>query len=203
MPRRKPKTAADRPPTKVPTPMALPPELEPFVAGMELERIVQRFGVEDIQLVLNILAEQSRRELIARRSSEVRDAWKTNVRPLGPVQIPHLSALRTSRDSRRSPGYRRHREEHLDSVIRKQERAGELEDGLAVLLERGLDAWECRELSEIVTRVAAGETTKQIARALDTSERTVERRLEELRAACPECGLNGGLRPDATPLIEG
>ncbi len=183
MPRRKPKTAADRPPTKVPTPMALPPELEPFVAGMELERIVQRFGVEDIQLVLNILAEQTRRELIARRSSEVRDAWKTNVRPLGPVQIPHLSALRTSRDSRRSPGYRRHREEHLDGVIRKQARVRELEKGLAVMQEQCIDVCRKEHLRQIVERASAGATAMEIAAALGIGERSVEARLAELREA--------------------
>lgn len=163
--------------------MALPTELEGYQDGLELRRIVQRYGADDVQLLISILAEQNRRELIERRCSETLDHWKQNVRPLGPVRIPRLSTLRSSRESRSVPGYRGHSEEHFDRIIRKEARTRELEDGLAVMLERRLDEWERRELSEIVDRVAAGETAKQIAQAQDVSERTVERRLEELRAA--------------------
>ncbi len=57
----------------------------------------------------------------------------------------------------------------------------ELEDGLAVLVDRGVDDWQ--ELAEIVDRTIAGETAPQIALALGMKLRTVERRLEELREA--------------------
>lgn len=161
--------------------MPVPTELEPYIAGMELRRIVDLYGLQNIQAILGLIAERNRRELIARRSGEMLDAWKANIRPLAaPVKIPDLSTLRTARNSR-VPGYRGHLEEHLDRIIRKQARAQELEDGLAAMT--GIDSWERRELTEIVDRSIAGETAQEIAQALPMKLRTVERRLEELREA--------------------
>jgi hypothetical protein len=183
MPRKRPKTAADLP-TYRPTPLrALPEELEPFVDGVALRQIVERCGVENVQLVLSLLAEQQRREMIERRSQDTRDAWKEKLRPIAPIRIPRLPALHSSRDARSSPGYRRHREENLDKVIREQQRARELENGLAGVLSGGIDDWKKQQYAEIVDRTKAGETAAQIAAALDVSERTVEGRLAELRKA--------------------
>ncbi len=183
MPRKRPKTAADRPVYRPAPAPIVPGVLEPYLDGLELRRIVERYGVANLQLALSLIAEQHRREMVERRSQEIRDAWKENARPLGPVRIPALSGLRSSRDARNSPRYRGHREEHLDKLIRIQQRERELEAGLAVIMESNADSWKKKELADIVHRATSGQTSAEIAAALGTSVRTIENRLSELRQA--------------------
>lgn len=183
MPRKRPKTAADRPVYRPSAPMDVPQALEPFLDGLALRQIVERYGLHNLQLALDRIAEEHRRELVERRSQEIRDAWKTNTRPLAPIRIPHVSVMRTARESRSASGYRGHREEGLDSLIRKQARARELEDGLAVISDRGVHPEKRAQLVQIVDRANAGESASEIAAALNVSVRTVEGRLAELREA--------------------
>jgi len=183
MPRKRPKTAADRPVYRPAAPVPVPDALEPFLDGLALRQIVERYGLQNMQLALNLIAEQHRRELVERRSQEIMDSWKTNLRPLAPIHIPHVSGVRSARESRSTAGYRGHREEGLDALIRKQARARELEDGLAVITERGVHPEKRAQLEQIIDRANAGETASEIAAALRVSVRTVEGRLAELREA--------------------
>lgn len=179
MPRKRQKTDADRPTYRPPASIAVPKELEPFFDRMELRRIVARYGMHNVQFVLALIAEEQRREMIERRSQEIRDAWKEKMRPMAPTRLPHVGVPST-RESRSKPGYRSHREEGLDKLIRKQERARELEDGLAVILESRNDLRKA-QFTEIVHRATEGQTAADIAVALGISVRTVESRLAEVR----------------------
>jgi hypothetical protein len=175
MPRTRPKTALDRPHYRPsPPPPQVPEGLEQYVDGLVFRQIVERYGVQNVQRALELIAEHQRREMIERRSQEIRDNWKENVRPLAAIRIPRLPAIPTAL----------HREERLDSEIKQQARARQLEDGLAVLVERGgLDEWERRQLTAIVAATNAGETAEQIAAALGVSARTIWYRLESVRNA--------------------
>ena len=182
MPRKRPKTAADRPTYRPTAPLSVPQKLEPFLDGLELRRIVQQYGLQNVELALALIAERQRREMIERRLQEIRDAWKQNVRPRGPIRIPRAVGGRQ---------WRRHNqtlEQHLDNVIFHEARIRELEDGLAIVLDQigGGSFARLRkraQLMDIVSRVKDGETAAQIAKALHVSERTVENRLAELREA--------------------
>jgi hypothetical protein len=48
----------------------VPEHLEPFLAGIELRRIVEKYGVANVELIVGVMAEQARREMIAQRSRE-------------------------------------------------------------------------------------------------------------------------------------
>jgi transposase len=103
----------------------------------------------------------------------------------------------------------------VDSVIREQVRVRELEDGLAVILEREPDSWERRRLVEFVDGVRAGKAVAQIALEAKVSAATVERGLREVRNARiaaeaeqlaspgPENKLNDGRGTKLPVLIEG
>lgn len=201
MPRKRPKTEADRPTYRASStpPLAVPDQLQPFLAGMEIQRAVQKYGVANVQLVLGVIAALARRELIDERRREILDAWKSKMRLLVSATAPQLPSLQTSDARRRQRRYRRHREAEMDSTIRQQTRARELEDGLAILLESGADAWYRRQLDEIVERAKAGETATQIGRELRVSTRTIERRLSEIRNAA----LGAAERPTSTCPISG
>ncbi len=218
MPRKRPKTAEDLPTYRKPAlpPLAVPEHLEPFLAGIELRRIVEKYGVDNIQLILGVLAEQTRREMIDRRRRETFDAWQVNMRPLAAATIASPPSLKTSEERRATSRYRRHRQEGLDFTIRKQARVRELEIGLAIKLEREQDSWHRRELIGIVNGVKAGMTVAQIARELGCSASTVEHRLAEIRNAavvaaeaeqlaipCPASGQNEGLGTNAPVKVEG
>lgn len=177
MPRKRQKTDADRPVYRPSAPTTVPKELEPFFDRLELRRIVERYGMHNVQFVLARIAEQQRREMIERRSQEIRDAWKEKLRPLGPIRAPRPVA------GRRWHRHTRTREESLDNVIAHQARLRELEKGLNVMLERAIHLDSKHQFVEIVDRTKAGETAAQIAGALGISERTVETRLAELRKA--------------------
>jgi hypothetical protein len=203
MPLKRPKTAADRPtyrPSSTP-PLAVPDQLQPFLAGMEIQRIVYKYGVANVQLVLGVIAELARREMVEQRSRETLDLWKSNVRPLASATTPELASLPSSDERRRTPRYRRHREATVDTTIRQQTRVREIEAGLAVILEHEPDGWERRELVDIANGVKAGKTVAEIADELGVSVSTIERRLTDLReAVCGQksaslSGLNEGLGP--------
>jgi DNA-binding NarL/FixJ family response regulator len=187
MPRKRLKTAADRSIYRPPStpPLAVPDQLQPFLAGMEIQRIVTKYGVANVQLVLGVIAELARREMVEQRSRETLDLWKSNVRPLASVTMPELASLTTSEKRRSAPRYRRHREAAVDTTIRQQTRVREIEAGLAIILEKEPDGWYRRELVDIANSVKAGETVAEIADGLSISVSTIERRLAELReAAC-------------------
>jgi hypothetical protein len=184
MPGKKSKTAADRPPYRpsLTVPVALPEQLEPFSAGFQLGRIVTQIGVDNVRLVLDALAEQERRELIERRASETRDLWKQNMKPMAAATIVVPPTLATSDDRRRTPRYRRHRQESVDAVIQQQERDRELEAGLAVILERKEKIPGHRaQVTEVVDRIEAGQAVALIAEEMGLSPSTVERRLADVR----------------------
>lgn len=174
MPRKRPKTEADRP--------SVPEHLEPFLAGVELRRIVEKYGVANVQLIVGVMAEQTRREMIARRSRETLDLMKANVRPA-------QTAL---------------------TVDKEPTRANQLEDGVAHILETQPDSWQRRQLVEIADRVKAGMSAAQTAYEVGVSTRTVERRLAEIREAaaaaemealaktCPQGGQSGGVEPESS-----
>jgi hypothetical protein len=84
MPRKRQKTDADLPTYRRPSspPLPVPEDIEPFLAGVGLRRIAEQFGVANVQLVLEAIAKQERRELIERRSRETLDAWKAGARPM-------------------------------------------------------------------------------------------------------------------------
>lgn len=179
MPRKRPKTAADRPTYRTTARPPLPKELEGFSDGLQLRAIVQRYGLSDVQRVLAILAEEERRELTERRCSETLDAWKSNTRPLAPIRIPRLPSIPPAAAQRSRHG--KSAEEMLDAVIRQQTRKRELEDGLAVMhLEND---WRRSQIVEIAERTIAGETAKEIAESMGVSDATIERRLKEVREA--------------------
>jgi len=184
MPRKRPKTELDRPAYRPTARMIAPERLEPFLDQLHLRRIVSRYGLSDVQLALALIAEDGRREMIERRSQEVRDAWKEKLRPMAPVRLPHAE-VPSARESRSKPGYRSHLEEHLDKLIRRQERARELQDGLAVILETNNDIRKA-QFAEIVHRATEGQTAAEIAAAIGISVRTVESRLAEVRQAAVE-----------------
>jgi len=215
VPRKRPKTAEDMPTYRGPIlrPLPLADRLEGFVDGIQLRRIVEKYGAQGVELVLAIIAEQTRRELIDRRRRENQDAWKTNVRPLGPAAAPRLPSLQTVEKRRSTRRYRRHREESIDYTIREQARVRQLETGLAAILENEPEGWHRSELVGIVNGVRAGMTTGQIAHELGCSVSTVERRLDEIRSAavaaeiaqlakpCPESGQNEGLGTDSSVYV--
>jgi len=174
MPRKRTKTAADRPAYRAPAPTPLPQELEPYLDALHLRRIVQQYGV---QRVLELIAEQQRREMVERRAQETMDGWKSNMRPLAPIRVPRAVASQTWHRCNQT------REQSLDNVIAHQTRIRELELGLSVILEQAVPTEFKHQLIEIVDRVRAGETAAQIAAALDVSERTVAERLADLRRA--------------------
>jgi DNA-binding NarL/FixJ family response regulator len=181
------KTEADRavyrPPARL---LAVPKQLEAFADGVKVRGLLEKHGF-NVSVILAALAEQARLELVERRTREMQDAWKSNQRPLGPIRVPPLPKLESSRVLRTRRRYQKHREEKLDRIIRLQTRARELQDGLAVILGRsGMYDFERREYSEIVRRAIDGETAKQIAEALGMSERTIEYRLQAVRAATDE-----------------
>jgi DNA-binding NarL/FixJ family response regulator len=149
MPRKRPKTEADRAPSQ---PVTVPHELETFIDGVVLRRIVERYGQADVRAVLDAMAEQARREMIGQRSRDTLDLMKQNVRPA-------QTAL---------------------TVIKLPTRASRIEDGVAVILEREPDSWQRRQLVEIADRAKGGMSAAQIAKEVGVSQRTVERRLAEL-----------------------
>ena len=165
-------------------PMIAPERLEPFLDQLHLRRIVSRYGLTDVQLALALIAEEQRREMVERRSQQIRDAWKEKMRPMAPMRLPQV-AVPSARESRGKAGYRNHREEGLDKLIRKQERARELQDGLAVILESKNDLRK-PQFMEVVLRAMEGQTAAEIAAALGISVRTVESRLAEVRQAAVE-----------------
>lgn len=185
MPPKRPKTADDLPTYRKPVlpPLALADDLEGFLEGLQLRRIVEKYGVDNLRLVLSVIAEQARRELIDRRRRETQDAWKAGMRPLAYATPPKLPTLQPVDQRRRSRRYRRHREEHIDCTIREQARLRQLETGLAIILEKELVGWHRNELVVIVNGVKAGMTTAQIAQDLGCSVSTVELRLTKLRNA--------------------
>jgi len=185
MPRQKLKSEADRPTHRPPStpPSAAPGQLEPYLAGMEIQRIVQKYGVANVQLVLGVMAELARREMIEQRCRETLDLMKAKVRPMASATIPELTPLPSSAKRRTAPRYRRHREARIDTTIRQQQRVRELEAGLAVILESEPDGWYRRELVDIVNGVSAGRTVAEIASGLGISISTVENRLVDLREA--------------------
>jgi hypothetical protein len=185
---------------------------------MALQRIVKEYvkeyGVDNVGALLDaMIAQEGRRELIERRASDTRDAWKVNMRPMTAATTAELAPLATSDERRRAPRYRRHREEEIDAQIRKQARDRELEDGLAVILERQERMPGYRnQVAEIVDRVEAGQSVAQIAQEMVIHTSTVERRLRDIREAatvsdevaqlsnpCPLPGLNEGRGP-RTPV---
>jgi hypothetical protein len=210
MPRKRPKTAADRPtyrPPSMPT-IAVPEQLQPFLAGIAIRHIIDRYGMDNVQVVLGaMIAEQARRELIDRRTSETLDGWKTNMRPMAAATTAGPGPLPTSDERRRTQRYRRYRQESVDSVIQRQARDRELEAGLAAILEREETIPGYRQqVTEIVDRVEAGQSAARIAQELGVSPSTVERRLAEVRKGalvsveaeqlsnpCPSSGPNDGL----------
>jgi DNA-directed RNA polymerase specialized sigma24 family protein len=99
--------------------------------------------------------------------------------------MPRLPSAQPSAVGRKIRRYQKHREEKLDSVIRDQTRARQIEDGLGAILaaESRVDEWKRNEYTEIVDRTLAGDTAQQIAVALGLTLRTVERRLSEVRQA--------------------
>jgi DNA-directed RNA polymerase specialized sigma24 family protein len=168
MPRKKRKTDLDRPVYRPPSPLAA------FTAGVALGRIVDQCGMADVRAVL---------ELIERRCSQTRDAWKTNAKPMT-AATAELVELPTATERRRAPGYRRHREDAMDSAIRRQERDRELEAGLAVIVEREERIPGYRaQVAEIVDRVEAEQSVAQIAEEMGIHPSTVERRLRDVRNA--------------------
>lgn len=176
MPRKRPKTEADRPNYRTPAmpPLAVPEHLEPFLAGVELRRIVEKYGVANVELIVGVMAEQARREMIAHRSRETLDLMKANVRPA-------QTAL---------------------TVDKQPTRANQLEDGVAHILATEPDSWQRRQLVEIADGVQAGKTLAEVAQEVGVRLRTAERRvaylkkaaaeMEALTKACSECGQNGG-----------
>ena len=177
MPRRRPKTAADRPTCSVPSPRLAPEAIEPFLAVLEFHRLVKTYGAADVQAGLNVIAEHERHLMIERRSSQMLDAWKSETRPVSPVRIPRAVGGRQ---------WRRHhqtREQRLDKMIFEQARLRELDAGLSVIQGSHIDEWKKREFAQIVNLIDSGQTAKQIAEALGVSERTVEGRLKDLRDA--------------------
>lgn len=217
MPRKRPKTAEDLPTYRKPAlpSLAVPEHLEPFLAGIELRRIVEKYGVGNVQLILGVLAEQARSEMIDRRRRETLDAWQVNMRPLAPATIASLPSLKTSKERRATRRYRRHRQEGLDFTIRQQARVRQLETGLAIILEKEPEGWHRSELVGIVNGVRTGMTAGQIAERLGCSTSTVERRLAEIRQAaisaeveqlaspCPLAGQNDGLGTKPPTTLEG
>jgi hypothetical protein len=185
MPRRRPKTAADQAIYRAPAlrPLDVPNDLEPFFAAVELRGRVEKLQAADSNGLQGILAEHARGKLIERRSAETLDAWKTSVRPLLAAKRNYLPELATSEANRTTAGYRRHREEGMDALIRRQIHTRELEAGLTAILERDADGWHRRELVEIVDKSNAGSTAAEIAAQLGIGTRTVERRLAEIRNA--------------------
>jgi hypothetical protein len=176
---------------------------------MQLHRIVEQCGMENVQAVLGaMIAERERCGLIERRASDTRDAWKVNMRPMVAATTTEPAPLAGSDERRRARRYRRHRGAAIDSFIRKQARDRELEDGLAVILEREERIPGYRsQAAAIVDRVEAGQSVAQIAYELGVSSSTVEGRLRDVRKAaaadeaeqlsgpCPLAGLNQGPRP--------
>lgn len=206
MPRARRKTEADRPTYRPPS--NSPTYLTPFLAGRLLRRIVEQCGMNNVRAVLGAMG--GARELIERRCSETLDGWKSGMRPMVAATTAEPAPLATSDERRKSPGYRRHREAAIDSIISKQARDRELEDGLAVILERKerLPGYR-RQVVEIVDGIEAGQSVAQIAQGLGVHPRTVERRLVDVRKAaavsveaeqlsgpCPPAGQNDGLGPD-------
>src|SRR5258707_10222164 len=128
MPRKRSKTEADRPNYRPPsTPqIAVPERLEPFLAGIELRRIVEVYGVANVQLVLGVMAEQARREMIEGRSRETLDLMKAKARPMASISVPGLAQLPSSDKRRRARRYRRHREAAIDTTILQQQRVREI-----------------------------------------------------------------------------
>jgi hypothetical protein len=159
---------------------AVPEQLQSFVDGIELRRIVDRYGAENVQLALGVIARQ---ELIDRRNRETLDNWKANMRPLGPASLPRPDSLPSSDALRQTPGYRRCREAGVDSIIRQQLRIGHLEAGLAVIVETQPDSWHRRQLVEIVDGIKAGKSATQIAVDMGVGRATIDRRLAEVRNA--------------------
>jgi DNA-directed RNA polymerase specialized sigma24 family protein len=186
MPRKGPKTSDDLPTYGKPIlpPLALADDLEGFLEGLALRRIIHKYGVDNLQFVLSVIAEQARQELIDRRRRETQDAWKSNTKPvLAYATAPSLPALRPLDERRGSRHYRRHREEHVDSTILEQARVRQLETGLAFILESEPEGWPRNELVAIVDGVRAGLSVSEIAQDLGCSVSTVELRLAKLRNA--------------------
>jgi hypothetical protein len=189
-----------------------------FTAGMALRRIVDQVGMDNVKAVLGAMTAQPElRELVERRCSETRDAWRANAKPMTAATAPELAPLPTSDERRSLRAYRRHREAAIDAVIRKQERDRELEAGLLAILEREERIPGYRShVVEIVDRVEADQSVAQIAEEMMIDTSTVERRLRDVRGAaavaaeaeqlsspCPPSELNEGRGPNATPNIEG
>jgi hypothetical protein len=207
MPRSRRKTEADRPTYRPPS--NSPSYLTPFLAGRLLRRIVEQCGMNNVRAVLGAMGGPPR-ELIERRCSETLDGWKSGMRPMVAATVEAPAPLMPSDERRSIPGYRRHREAAIDSIISKQARDRELEDGLAVILERKerVPGYR-RQVVEIVDGIEAGQTVAQIALGLGVHPRTVERRLVDIRKAaavsaeaeqlsgpCPPAGQNDGLGPE-------
>jgi hypothetical protein len=132
------------------------------------------------------------------------------MRPMVAATIEAPAPLMPSDERRSIPGYRRHRQAAIDSIISKQARDRELEDGLAVILERKetIPGYR-RQVVQIVDGIEAGQSVTQIAQELGVHASTVERRLVDVRKAaavsleaeqlsgpCPPAGQNDGLGPD-------
>jgi hypothetical protein len=141
--------------------------------------------MDNVKAVLGAMTVQPQlRELVERRGSEMRDAWKSNAKPMTAATAPELAPLPPSEQLRRAPGYRRHREAGIDAVIRKQERDRELEAGLLVVLDRSETMPGYRsQAAEIVDRVEAGQSVAQIAEEMAIDASTVVRRLRDVRKA--------------------
>ncbi|HKT87952.1 MAG TPA: hypothetical protein VJQ59_05925, partial [Candidatus Sulfotelmatobacter sp.] len=136
-----------------------PAEYETAVRdGAELRRMADRYGVENLLLVLGAVARE-----------------QNPPKPLGPIRIPPL------RDTRPSEI-----EVHLDKVIRKHARDRELDAGLEAILASGMDEWRKREITQIVAHTVAGLTAEQVGEVIGISVSTVERRLNEVRQAANE-----------------
>lgn len=136
--------------------ISTPAEYETAVRdGVELRRMAERYGIENLLLVLGAVARE-----------------QSPGKPLGPIRIPPL------RDTRPSEI-----EVHLDKVIRKHARDRELDAGLEAILSSGMDEWRKREIMQIVAHTVAGLTAQQVAEVVGVSNATVERRLNEVRQA--------------------
>lgn len=61
MRRKRPKTEADRPTYRAASPrsqIGVPPYLAPFLAGRALRRIVEQYGMSNVQTTLNAIVDQ-------------------------------------------------------------------------------------------------------------------------------------------------
>ena len=89
------------------------------LAGVELRRIVEEFGMSNVQAVLGaMIAQQGRRELVERRAQLrlVTTGKSKYARPIVAATTGELAPSATSDERRKEPRYRRHREAEIGAL---------------------------------------------------------------------------------------